>query len=162
MDLEALIERAEQFPEDGKLIANLLIRAAHADAQTLPEEVQERLYNVYAYVFATNASGSFSAIQTALQRALTQPPVIEYFQRRMEASTDFFEMLNNNPAAPVLLALLCTHDDPEIAERAAMALGYSGSTLAHGMLQRWLDEGSNKKLVRAAQIALPYFSARND
>src|SRR4051812_36370862 len=162
MDLEALIEKAEQNLEDGKLIATLLIRAAQVDPETLPEQLQERLYNLYAYVFANKAGGSHNALQTALQRALVQPPVIEYFQRRMEASTDFVDMLENNPAAPVILALLCTHDDPVIAERAAIALGYSGSTLAYAMLQRWLEEGTNRKLVRAAELALPYFTARSD
>ena len=80
----------------------------------------------------------------------------------MEAMGDFWEMLEQNRAAPVILALLCTHDDTAIAEKAALALGYTGSGLAHDMLLRWLDERANKKLVRAAELALPYFSASTD
>jgi hypothetical protein len=162
MDFEALLDRAEREPGNGGLIANLLIQTAQIDMTSLPEEEQARLYNLMAYVFANMGSGPHNALQTALQRALSQPPVLEYFQRRMEASADFVEMLQNNPAAPVILALLCTHDDPQIAEKAAIAVGYSGSRLAYDMFQRWLAEGTSKKLSRAAELALPYFAAESD
>ena len=105
------------------------------------------------------ASSPHNALQAALQRVLTQPWVMEYLQRQMEASANFLDMLQNNTAAPVVLALLCTHDDEAIAEKAAIALGYSGSRIAYDMLQRWQSDGTNKKLVRAAELALPHFSA---
>jgi CheY-like chemotaxis protein len=158
MQFEALLSQAEQNPDDGKLIAALLIQSGHVDMESLPEAEQERLYNLLAYTFSTVANGPFNALQAALQRALTQPPVLAYFQRRMEASADFLDMMQNNPAAPVILALLCTHEDERIAQKAAIALGYSGNQFAYDMLQRWQLETSNKKLQRAAQLALPYFS----
>jgi hypothetical protein len=162
MDFEALLELAERNPDDGSLIARLLVHSAQIDASRLPDEQQGRLYNLLAHVFATLATGPHNALQTALQRALTQPAVLEYFERQMEETGDFWNMLENNRAAPVILALLCTHDDPAIAQKAALALGYTGSGLAHDMLQRWLEEGANKKLIRAAELALPYFSASAD
>jgi hypothetical protein len=162
MDFEALLELAEHNPDDGSLIARLLVQSAQVEVSLLPDELQGRLYNLLAYVFATQASGPHNALQTALQRALTQPAVLEYFERQMEQTGDFWDMLANNRAAPVILALLCTHDDPAIAQKAALALGYTGSGLAHEMLQRWLEEGANKKLVRAAELALPYFSVGDE
>ncbi len=162
MEFEALLERAERNPGDGSLIARLLVQGAQVDASRLPDELQGRLYNLLAYVFATLEGGPHNALQTALQRALTQPAVLEYFERQMEATGDFWNMLENNKAAPVILALMCTHDDPAIAEKAALALGYTGSQLAYDMLQRWLVEGANRKLVHAAELAMPYFSAQQD
>jgi len=157
MELEALLELAEARPDDGSLVASLLVQSAQIDIQGLPEEEQERIYNLFAYVFATVATAPHSALQAALQRALTQPNVLEYFERRMEASADFDDMMENNPAAPIILALLTTHDDPEIAEGAAIALSYTGSRVAYDMLQRWLHDGTNQKLSRAAEFALAYF-----
>jgi hypothetical protein len=162
MEIETLLERAEQDPDNGTLIGTLLVKSAQLDIERLPEHLQERLYNLFAYAFVNVASGPHNALQTALQRALLQPAVMEYFWRRMEASKGFVDMLEKNAAAPVLLALLCTHDDLDIARKAAMALGYTGSRIAYDMLQRWLAEGNNKKLIRAAEIALPFFSATQD
>jgi hypothetical protein len=79
----------------------------------------------------------------------------------MEQSTDFGEMLQNHAATPIILALLCAHDDESIARQAAVALAYTGNEVAYNMLQRWLTEGTsgtNKRLVRAAEVALPYFA----
>jgi hypothetical protein len=162
MEFEALLELAERDPDDGSLIAGLLIQSAQIDVSRLPEDKQGRLYNLLAQVFANLASGPHNALQMGLQRALTQPAVLEYFERQMTASGDFWQMLEQNESAPVILALLCTHDDPAIAEEAALALGYTGSHPAYDMLQRWLAEGTNKKLVRAAELALPYFSVQRD
>ncbi len=159
MDFDAVLEQAERNYFDSRLIATLLVQSAQVDIENLPEAQKERLYNLLASAFFDLASSPHNALQAALQRALTQPWVMEYLQRQMEASADFLDMLQNNAAAPVVLALLCTHDDPAIAERAAIALGYSGSRIAHDMLQRWLTDRTNKKLVRAAELALPYFSA---
>ena len=157
MEFESLLELAEERPDDGTLVASLLVHSAQVDMQSLPEDEQERLYNLFAYVFATVATGPHSALQAALQRALTQPFVLEYFQRRMEASAGFDDMMENNPAAPIILALLCSHDDPAIAEGAAIALSYTGSRVAYDMLQRWLNDNSNKRLSRAAELALSYY-----
>lgn len=158
MKLELLLDEAERNPEDRTLVASLLIQSAQDGLETLPEEQQARLYNLLAYIFANNLAGnSYSALQTALQRALTQPPVLEYFQQRMEQSIDFGEMLKNHAATPIILALLCAHDDEDIARQAAIALAYTGNEVAYNMLQRWLTEG-NKRLVRAAEVALPYFA----
>ena len=157
MELEALLELAEARPDDGTLVASLLVHSAQIDIQSLPEPEQERLYNLFAYVFAMVATAPHSALQAALQRVLTQPYVLEYFQRRMEASAGFDDMLENNPAAPIILALLCSHDDPVIAEGAAIALSYTGSRLAYDMLQRWLHDNTNRKLARTAEFALAYF-----
>lgn len=157
MDFEALLEQAERDPADGKLIATLLIQSTRLDA-SLSDEQRERLYNLFAYVFTTLEGSSHDALHTALQRALLQPAVLEYFQRQMESSPDMLETVRTNVAAPVILALLCTHDDPKIAHRAALALGYTGSRLAYEMLLRWQAEGTNKKLVQAAELALPYFN----
>ncbi len=158
MDFDELLGATEQDPENRELVGALLIRSAQVDLDSLPEGQQERLYNLLAYVFVQSVGGTHSALQAALQRALTQPAVLAYFERRVEASANFVQMLENNPAAPIILALLCGHDDPEIAEKAALALGYTNSQMAYEMLQRWLAEGTNKKLVRAAELALPYFS----
>ncbi len=157
LDFDSLLSETEYDPDNKQLVGALLIRSAQIDAATLSESQQERLFNLLAYVFVNIAGGAHNALQAALQRALTQPAVLEYFEHRVEASTDFVQMLENNPAAPVILALLCGHDDPEIAEKAALALGYTKSHMAYDMLQRWLTEGTNKKLVRAAELALPYF-----
>jgi hypothetical protein len=162
MNFESLLDQAEQNPDSGPLIASLLIQSAQVNLNMLPEAQQERLYNLLAYVFANGANGPHNALQAALQRVLTQPPVLEYFQRRMEASGNYLEMLENNPAAPVILALLCSHDEPEIAERAAIALAYTGSQMAYEMLQRWLTDSTNRRLQRAAQVALPYFEAQSN
>src|SRR5260221_3449578 len=161
MDFDAVLEQAERNYFDSQLIATLLVQSAQVDIENLPEAQKERLYNLLASAFFDLASSPHNALQAALQRALTQPWVMEYLQRRMEASADFLDMLQNNAAAPVILALLCSHDDPKIAEKAAIALGYTGSELAYNMLTRWLNEGTNKKLVRAAQIALPYFEMQH-
>jgi hypothetical protein len=161
MDFETLLAQAEKNPDDGALIASLLVRSAQVNVETLPDSEQERVYNLFAFVFANLESGPHNALQTALQRALSQPAVLEFYLRRMEASADFLDMLQNNAAAPVILALLCSHDDSKIAEKAAIALAYTGSELAYNMLTRWLNEGTNKKLVRAAQVALPYFEMQH-
>src|SRR5260370_36507210 len=157
MDFETLLAKAEKNPDDGALIASLLVRSAQVNVETLPDLQQERVYNLFAFVFANLESGPHNALQTALQRALSQPAVLEFFQRRMEASANFLDMLQNNAAAPVILALLCSHDDPKIAEKAAIALAYTGSELAYNMLTRWLNEGTNKKLVRPPKVGLPHF-----
>ncbi|HLY27637.1 MAG TPA: hypothetical protein VKQ72_14930 [Aggregatilineales bacterium] len=157
LDFDELLSETEYDPDNRELVGALLIRSAQIDPTTLTEAQQERLYTVLAYVFVNVAGGSHNALQAALQRALTQPAVLEYFERRVEASTDFMDMLENNPAAPVILALLCGHEDDEIAEKAALALGYTGNRNVYRMLKRWLSEGTNKRLVRAAEIALPYF-----
>ena len=157
MDFDDLLEQAEHDPEDGNLIAALLVQRTRLEPDGLSEAQQERLYNLLAYVFTSLESGPHNALHAALQRALIQPPVLEYFERRMRASGDFSAMLETNPAAPVILALLCSHDDQEIAHKAALALGYTGSTLAFHMLQRWLSDVTNKRLYHAAELALPYF-----
>lgn len=157
LDFETLLDKAEHDPEDGTLIAALLIQHARLEPDSLSESQQERLYNLLAYVFTTLESRDHNALHTALQRVLIQAPVLEYFERRMRASGDFREMLQTNPAAPIILALLCSHDDPEIAEKAAIALGYTGSPLAFSMLRRWLSDPANKRLHQAAELALPYF-----
>lgn len=157
MDFDGLLEQAERDPEDGNLIAALLVQHARLDPDSLSEYQQERLYNLLAYVFTNLEGGSHNALHAALQRALIQPAVLEYFERRMRESGDFSAMLETNPAAPVILALLCSHDDPEIAHKAALALAYTGSTLAYHMLQRWMSDVTNKKLYHAAELALPYF-----
>src|SRR5262245_38990738 len=118
MDFDELLEQAEQDPEDGNLIAALLIQQARLEPDGLTENQMARLYNLLAYVFTTLEGGPHNALHAALQRALIQPPVLEYFERRMEESGDFNAMLENNPAAPIILALLCSHDDPEIAHKA--------------------------------------------
>jgi hypothetical protein len=157
MDIESLLEKVEQAPENGALVATLLVRTSQLDLEKLPEEQQERLYNLLAYVFANMQSGPHNALQTALQKALTQPPVLEFFWRKMEQSAGFGDMLEKNAAAPVILALLCSHDDNEIARRAAIALAFTRSEGAFEMLKRWQADGMNKRLVRAAEVALPYF-----
>jgi hypothetical protein len=159
MEFSDVLEQAEQHYFDSKLIATLLVQSAQIDIESLPESTKERLYNLLASAFFDLASSPHNALQAALQRALTQPWVMAYLQRQMEASSDFLAMLQNNAAAPVVLALLCTHDDEAIAQRAAIALGYSGSRVGYDMLQRWRTDGTNKKLVRAAELALPYFTA---
>src|SRR5262249_10080990 len=106
MDFESLLEQAERDPDDGNLIAALLIQHARLDAQSLSESLEERLYNLLPYVFTTLESRDHNALHAALQRALIQPPVLHYFERRMEASGDFGVMLESNPAAPIILALL--------------------------------------------------------
>ena len=157
MDFDGLLEQAEQDPEDGNLIAALLIQQARLEPDSLTEPQQERLYNLLTYVFTNLESGPHNALHAALQRALIQPNVLEYFERRMRESGDFSVMLETNPAAPIILALLCSHDDPEIAHKAALALGYTGSSLAYHMLQRWMSDVTNKRLYHAAELALPYF-----
>ena len=83
MEFETLLELAERNPGDGSLIARLLIQSAQVDVAHLPEDEQGRLYNLLAHAFATLAGGPHNALQTALQRALTQPAVLEYFERQM-------------------------------------------------------------------------------
>ena len=86
MDFETLLAKAEKNPDDGALIASLLVRSAQVKVETLPDSQQERVYNLFAFVFANLESGPHNALQTALQRALSQPAVLEFYLRRMEAS----------------------------------------------------------------------------
>jgi hypothetical protein len=162
MGFDDVLEQAERNYFDSRLIATLLVQSSQVEIENLPDEKKERLYNLLASAFFDLASSTHNALQAALQRALTQPWVMEYLQHQMEASANFLDMLQNNAAAPVVLALLCSHDDEAIAQKAAIALGYSGSQIAYDMLQRWQMEGNNKKLVRAAELALPYFSTMQE
>lgn len=157
IEFENLLEQAENNPDDQQLIATLLVKSGQTNLAKLPVVKQERFYNLLAYVFANLVTGPHNALQTALQRALTQPQVLEFFWQRMEESHSFSDMLEQNAAAPVILALLCTHEDQDIAKRSAIALAYTRNEGAYAMLRRWQSDPMNKKLAKAAEIALAYF-----